>query len=535
MQRLHEDPAPAVWLSAHLPADATVAIDGLTFSVGAFDRMRAVLPSKMSLVALPTSSENLVDQIWAEDKAFPRPGPPASPVFAHPLVHAGKSVADKLSVVRNAMAGRQVTHHIVSGLDEVAWLLNLRGSDVEYNPLFWSYALVTPDSATLYTNSGRFTDNVASDLSGVGVKVAPYAGLVADLAYNMPAESSVWLDPAVCNYSLFEAVSSNDNVTSVVKAVGPIPLAKARKNNVELDGTRSAHLRDAVAMCEFLHWLETEVVANGNEPSECEAAEKLDSLRAAQDKFVSLSFPTISSSGSNGAIIHYRPMPDTCANVTTRDLYLLDSGGQYRDGTTDVTRTMHFGTPTDWQKECFTRVLRGHIAVDSAVFPKGTTGFILDAYARQPLWEIGLDYKHGTGHGVGSFSNVHEGPHSISFNLAAQNTPLEPGFLTSNEPGYYQTESEGKPGFGIRIETVCAVVDAKTSENAPDKERPFFTLEHLTFVPMQSKMMKTSLMSAVERKWVDDYHVECYEKVAPMLADNPAVLEWLKTNTQPLV
>jgi Xaa-Pro aminopeptidase len=534
MMRLHEDPSVDSWLASNMPEGAVIGVDGMTFSVGSYERLVTALASHNSTVtlqALPSTVPNFVDQVWGDD----RPPSPSAAVTVHAMKYAGKSAADKLDGVREAMRGKGATHLVVAGLDEVAWLLNLRGSDVEYNPVFWSYVVVTLDGATLYCESSKFSAGVAEALAADRVDVRPYGSLLEDLGEKVGSESCVWIDPTVCNYSILLAVQAHTSGKSsegtdsgdggIISVTGPIPLAKAKKNDVELAGVRAAHLRDAVAVVKFLAWLEAEVVEHGRRPTECEAGDKLDGLRAELDLYVSLSFPTISSSGANGAIIHYRPMPETCARIDGDHVYLVDSGGQYRDGTTDITRTVHFGSPTAWEKECFTRVLRGHIALDSAVFPRGTTGHLLDAFARRPLWEIGRDYKHGTGHGVGSALCVHEGPHVLSFKPAAQATALEAGFLTSNEPGYYETG-----GFGIRIENILAVAAAGGDKSGPD--RPFLEMETLTFVPMQHKMMEPELMTHTEKAWVDAYHAQCREKIAPLLADDPAALAWLERNTK---
>jgi Xaa-Pro aminopeptidase len=598
MMRMHEDVNVDQWLAENMPMGSVVAVDGATVSVGAFERMETCLTGRaapgVKLIALPPGVPNPVDDVWADQ----RPPAPASNVFVHRLEFAGQSVEEKLALTRSAMCSKDVTHIVITGLDEVAWLFNLRGSDVEYNPVFWSYAVVSLDDASLFVNAARLSKEANLALAANKVSISDYSALLPYLM-QLPNGSAVWIDPAVCNYAIFKAISASRTGTSgssasgtagegkavnvtVVKEQGPIPLAKAKKNETEIRGMRSAHVRDAVAMVKFLHWLEDQVTVQGKEPTECEAADKLDGLRAQQARFVSLSFPTISSAGSNGAIVHYRPMPETCSRITRDVVYLVDSGGQYLDGTTDVTRTMHFGTPSAWERECFTLVLRGHIALDTAVFPKGTTGHILDAFARRPLWAAGLDYKHGTGHGVGCFLNVHEGPHVLSFKPAAQATALAPGFLSSNEPGYYQAEEEeqqqeattttpgvvqedvrgsggdatrSSTGFGIRIENVCVVVDAPrpsrtcagvsglsgSSSSLPPRsaavggERPFYAFEHLTLVPLQRRMMEVGRMSALEIGWVDAYHAECRDKLSPLLADEPAVLAWLHANTVPVM
>lgn len=531
MMKIHEDPPVHDWLANNLPDNAIVAIDGMTISINAMNRFQSAVKNtdssrNISVISLPLDVPNLVDQVWGSA----RPALPASTVFIHPVQYAGVTVADKIRNLRREMMEKDVSMHIVAGLDEVAWLLNLRGSDVNYNPVFWAYVTITHTNVTLYTNSTRFDDDAMNLLKENNIKISSYESIISNLANETygPADC-VWLDPNVCNYAILHCLETAAPDLTILKKQGPIPLAKAIKNHVELDGMRTSHVRDGVALVKYLCWLEHQL-DEGNEPTECEGADKLDTLRSEQDKFVSLSFPTISSCGANGAIIHYKPEKKTCANITKNGIYLVDSGGQYRDGTTDVTRTMHFGDPSAWQKECFTRVLQGHIAIDLAIFPKGTTGHLLDGFARQALWSAGLDYKHGTGHGVGSFLNVHEGPHMISFRAQALGTALQPGFLTSNEPGYYEENA-----FGIRIESLCIVknADVKGPPNGvPDK--PFYAMEHITLCPIQTKMIEPTLLTTKELEWVNTYHKECYEKLAPHLEDDPTTLAWLKRHTTPL-
>ena len=532
MMRSHEDPSLEEWAATNLPDGSSVYVDGRTISVSAMKRFRnAVLatePSnRVTISSLSPDIPNLVDQVWGSA----RPAIPAATVFLHPIKYAGVSVGEKLEKIRQKMSERRATTLIVTGLDEVAWLLNLRGSDVDYNPVFWAYVVITESTVKLYVNETRFGEGLADHLKENSIEVAPYESLFTDLSSTKWDEKSrVWLDPKVCNFAIHAILEKSFSKIQILAKQGPIPLAKAKKCDTELDGMRSAHIRDGVALVKFLQWLENEVVALGSEPTECEAADRLDKFRSEQDLFVSLSFPTISSSGPNGAVIHYRPEVKTCRKITKEDVYLVDSGGQFRDGTTDVTRTMHFGEPSDWQKECFTRVLQGHIAIDTAVFPRGTSGLLLDTIARQALWRAGLDYKHGTGHGVGSYLNVHEGPHMISFKSQALATPLEAGFITSNEPGYYE-ENE----FGIRIENLCIVVKRDVKGPPTGAEKDYYGMEHLTFAPMQARMIDTNLLSETERKWVDDYHAECYEKLSGFLQDDPKTLAWLRENTRPLV
>lgn len=399
LMKMYEDPGVEEWAATNLPVGSVIGVDAATISIATMKRFKNALkragkPEQVTLKALPPG-DNLVDAVWGSE----RPPTPSSQVFMHDVAFAGMSVAKKLQAVRGAMRARNSTLHIVAALDEVAWLFNLRGSDVSFNPVFWSYATVSLDGATLYTNSDRFVDGVKDALKNDGVEIKPYDEIMNDLvSIKLSPGASVWIDPNTCNVGIHQVLSkrTGDDAVEFVTKMGPIQIMKAAKNEVELNGMRSCHVRDGAALVTFLCWLEDQVTNKGLEPTECEAAAYLDGLRRKLDKFVSLSFPTISSAGANGAIIHYRPMEDTCAKVTKNDMYLVDSGAQYRDGTTDVTRTIHMGTPTDWQRQCFTRVLRGHIALQRVVFPKGTTGHVLDAFARAPLWEGGLDYKHGT-------------------------------------------------------------------------------------------------------------------------------------------
>lgn len=326
--------------------------------------------------------------------------------------------------------------------------------------------------------------------------------------------------------------------------------AKAIKNSVELEGMRQCHLRDAAALCHYFAWLEDQL-AQGKQLSEVEAADKLEGLRRQQKDFVGLSFETISSTGSNGAIIHYKPEPETCKIIDPNLIYLCDSGGQYKDGTTDVTRTYHFGQPNDYEKRCFTRVLQGHIAIDRCVFPLGTTGYLLDPFARQALWKDGLDFRHGTGHGVGAFLNVHEGPHGIGTRASYNESPFAEGmtitngtynvfgvcdiwtqdlliltffFFINSEPGYYE---DGK--FGIRIENVLLVRKADTPHNFGG--RGYLGFEHVTLVPIGNKLIDQGLLSPEEKQWVNEYHVECLEKVGALLPKDSPGYKWLAKET----
>jgi Xaa-Pro aminopeptidase len=298
------------------------------------------------------------------------------------------------------------------------------------------------------------------------------------------------------------------------------------KNVTELEGFRQSHIRDGAALARYFSWLE-EQLKNGVVLNESQGSDQLEKFRSELDLFQGLSFTTISSTGPNGAIIHYKPDPNDCDIIKKDQIYLCDSGGQFLDGTTDVTRTWHFGTPTDEEKRAFTRVLQGHIAIDTSIFPTGTTGFIIDAFARRALWQDGLDFRHGTGHGVGHFLNVHEGPHGIGTRIILNNSPLKAGMTVSNEPGYY---ADGR--FGIRIESIVLVKEVKTPNNFGDKV--YLGFENVTMCPIHKKLVDTSLITEQERNWLNKYHEETFEKVSPLLKDDSRALEWLKRECSPL-
>ena len=333
------------------------------------------------------------------------------------------------------------------------------------------------------------------------------------------SEGPVVCDPLQLNWRLYAAIKSN-----VIEKPSPITLAKSKKNQSELNGIREAHIRDGAALTAFLNWL-TITVKSGAKLTECDVVDKLEEFRGRMEKHVGPSFSTISGYASNGAIIHYKPEKDTCSTLGTDSLFLLDSGAQYLDGTTDVTRTLCFGTPSQHMKDCFTLVLKGHIALAKAVFPAGTLGSRLDCLARTPLWEFGLDFNHGTGHGVGAYLNVHEGPQGITFRKKDNEVGFYEGMTTSNEPGYYE---EGN--FGIRIENVCIVVPANTPYNFNDKE--FLTLQDVTMTPISKDLMNMSLLNESEKAWINKYHATVRQNVSPLIQQYfPEAMEYLIQET----
>lgn len=417
------------WLVKELAGEDRVGIDPLLISAELFEKYdKALSKANIAMVAMP---ENLVDKIWDD-----RPPRPLNVVMTHPLQYSGKKWSDKVQEVRVAMAKEDAIATVVTALDEVAWLLNLRGSDIDYNPVFFAYVIVSLHDVRLFIDQSKLDQecrkHLMVDQEG-GVKIFGYDEVIVHVTdiTNQNVASKIWISKRSSHY-FSQAIPKEQCITKLT----PIALKKAIKNDVEITGMRNAHIRDAIALCEYFAWLEREVPKGC--VTEVSGAHQLELYRRELDDYVSLSFATISSSGPNGAVIHYCPTAETDRSLNTEELYLCDSGGQYRDGTTDVTRVLHFGLPTAYQRECFTRVLKGHIALCTAIFPSNTLGNRLDSFARYSLWDAGLDYLHGTGHGVGSFLNVHEGPQGIG--VRAYPEPLQAGMFISDGELYLECE-----------------------------------------------------------------------------------------------
>jgi Xaa-Pro aminopeptidase len=497
------------WLARVLGAGDAVGVDPKVISVEEARRLTEKLEGKG--IALRFVEENLVDLLWED-----RPSMPADPVFAQPEALAGESVASKLSRVQEEMVKEGADAHVVPTLDGVAWLFNLRGTDVPFNPVFVGYGMVTRRAAVLFVDPAKVGDPVRGALGGM-VSFQPYERLGEYLDEGVKGGWRFWIDPRVTSQWVLERLAGRRRP---MERPSPVIALKAVKNDVERRGMRACHVRDGAAMVRFLRWLEETVPLGG--VTECSAAARLDALRAEAPEFRGVSFETIAGYQGHGAVIHYRPDPATDCEIRPEGLLLVDSGGQYLDGTTDVTRTVALGPATQEQRERFTRVLKGHIGLARLRFPKGTTGRQLDAMARQHLWEVGLDYRHGTGHGVGCFLNVHEGPQSIS----ARDTgvALEPGMFVSNEPGYYH---EG--AYGIRIESVVMVTE---EEALKTQYGPFYAFETVTMVPIDRRLVDEAMLSAGERDWLNAYHAKVRERLFPELG--AADRMWLLGATEPL-
>ncbi|MCA1908755.1 MAG: aminopeptidase P family protein [Magnetospirillum sp.] len=451
---------------------------------------------------------NPVDRVWAD-----RPPPPCRPVVAHPLVFAGRTSAEKRLALSDTLRAERLDGAVLTDPASIAWLLNVRGDDVAYVPLPLSFAIVHGDGTVQWFLDPAKSSPALAEHLGDGVAIRHPDGFLTALG---AMKGRVRVDKATAPMAVVQALSVAG--VSVDQGADPCAQAKACKNPVELAGSRAAHRRDGAAMVRFLAWLDRQV-----DVDELTAAERLCQFRAEGQHFRGLSFPTIAGAGPNGAIVHYRSSERTNRKLLPGQLFLLDSGAQYLDGTTDVTRTLAIGTPSAEMRHRFTLVLKGHIAIAQATFPEGTTGSQLDILARRALWAHGLDYDHGTGHGVGSYLSVHEGPQRIS-KVGTGAVPLRAGMIVSNEPGYYKAGA-----YGIRIEALVAVEERPLPEGG---ERPLLGFETLTLVPIDKKLVEVGLLDGGERTWLDAYHARVWDDVAPLVDD--AARDWLKRATAPL-
>lgn len=500
------------WLAERLQQGQTLVVDGQVLGLALAQQLRSAMGAKG--VRIDTTLD-LIDHAWDE-----RPGLPDAPIYEHAAPQATVSRADKLRQVREAMTRHGVTHHLISSVDDVAWLFNLRGSDVSYNPVFLAHALLDANGATLFVQPGKIDAALAQRLAADGVRIAPYADARATLG-ALPADARVLIDPRRVTLGLRESLPTT---ATIVEAINPSTLLKSRKNAAEAQFVRQAMEQDGAAMCAFYAWFEA-AMARGEAISELTIDERLSAERARRPGFVGLSFPTIAGFNANGAMPHYRATEDAFARIEGDGLLLIDSGAQYLGGTTDITRVWPIGRITDDHRRDYTLVLKGTIALSRAAFPRGTLSPMLDALARAPLWAHGLDYGHGTGHGVGYFMNVHEGPQSISKAVPDANMAMEPGMITSIEPGLY------RPGqWGVRIENLVLNVSFDTPEKGQFGEMLAF--ETLTLCPIDTRCIAVALLSDDELAWLNAYHAEVRRRLAP-LVDGEA-LAWLNTRTEPL-
>lgn len=490
------------WLLSHLTPGSVVGFDPWLHTVQDIRKLTKSLAAK-NIVLRPT--DNLIDQIRTE-----QPARPNAPITAYPLELSGKSAKDKITDILGD-AGIATGDHIVLTLpDSICWLLNIRGSDVSHTPIAHCFATIAGDGSVALFTDATLTPEISAHL-GKDITVLPYAGFGAYLAAL--SGGTALIDPASAPQAILDYL--DDSLIKMIEAPDPCQLPKARKNPVEISSTTKAHLRDGAAMCEFLCWLDRTLPQG--ELTEIDVVKRLESFRRATNMLQDISFETICGSGPNGSIVHYRVTESSNRAINPGELLLVDSGGQYLDGTTDITRTIAVGQVGEAEKSCFTRVLQGMIAMSRACWPKGLAGQHLDAIARVPLWQAGLDYDHGTGHGVGAYLSVHEGPARLS---RTGDIPLDAGMILSNEPGYYRAGQ-----FGIRIENLILV------EEAPDltaiEDRQMLRFRTLTHVPIDKSLIQIDMLSQAERDWLNTYHQATFD----MLFDHVSAdcKDWLRT------
>ena len=496
------------WLAQHLGAGQVLSVDGMVLGL-ATARMLERQAAQSGFI-LKTDTD-VTDLIWHDRASLP-----TAAVYSHMAPFAVVSRAEKLAQVRGRMQELGAQHHLISTVDDIAWLLNLRGGDVSYNPVFISHLLLNAEQGTLFIAEGKVPGPIAAELAADGIQIAAYDNTIAALS-ALPADSSVLIDPRRVTFGLRSAIPAS---AKVIEAINPSVFFKSRKTAGEAQFIREAMEQDGAALCEFFSWLDK---ALGQERiTEITIDEQICAARARQPHFISPSFGTIAGFNANGAMPHYRATPASHAVIEGDGLLLIDSGGQYLNGTTDITRVVAIGEVSQAQKRDFTLVLKGMINLSRAHFPTGTLSPALDTLARIPLWQEGINFGHGTGHGVGYFLNVHEGPQSISPTIAEPHMALLPGMVTSNEPGIY------RPGqWGVRIENLILTTDA-----GDEGFGSFLKFETLTLCPIDTRCLDTSLMRDDEIAWLNDYHDTVRARLSPRVSGN--ALEWLHRATQPV-
>jgi Xaa-Pro aminopeptidase len=497
LQKMKDQTKPEYidWAALNLPNGAKVGIDGRLFSIAQYKEMERLFAAKGIQVV---ANLDLVDRLWED-----RPAVMANEIFEHDIQYAGKSRADKIALVRKNMARLGVQNYLITALDDIGWFFNIRGSDVDYNPVTYAFAVVNTNTVHLFIQSSKVPAAVKASLEADGVELQEYDAIEAHLASL--TDTSILLAASQTNYLLYSALPES----CVVKMdISIVQCLKGRKNATEQSWLRNVMVKDGVAVSRFIKWIEDNI--GKIKITELSASNRLHEFRAEQDLFFGDSFPAISSYRGNGAIIHYKVTEESDTELHPNGIYLIDSGGQYIDGTTDITRTLTLGEPTEEEKKCYTLVLKGHIGVAALTFPEGTRGNQIDVMARQPFWQYGLNFRHGTGHGVGFFMNVHEGPQRIGPGAdGAFSIAIIAGMYTSNEPGFYK---EGE--FGMRIENLMLTQKAEETEYGQ-----FLHFETITLAPLENKLVDVSLLTEAERKWYNDYHAEVLDKLGSQMTE----------------
>ena len=486
------------WLIDTLKPGEKVAVNAQMFSVNAY----AAMKSELEIVGIDLVSVDVMKEVWTD-----RPALPKKPFYVFDLKYSGQSTTDKIAATRAEMAKLRSQVFVMSALDDIAWLFNIRGNDVDFNPVVIAYALVEENDVTLFVDQDKLTEETKTYLASVGVRIKAYDAIYSVLE-QIESSKTVLIDGAKLNRALYESIPA---ACTKRNAMSPVFKLKSIKNEVEMAGVRQAMVKDGVALTRFFIWLE-ENLKSGN-LNEVNVDQKLYEFRSKQENFKGESFSTIAGYGPHGAIVHYRAVPESASTLKPENLFLLDSGGQYLEGTTDITRTVALGTPTVKQKIDFTLVLKGHIALATAKFPSGTRGSQLDILARKAMWDLGINYGHGTGHGVGHFLNVHEGPQNIR--MDENPISLQEGMFMSNEPGLYRTNQ-----YGIRTENLIHVIKAEKTEFGE-----FLKFETVTLFPIDKELIDVEMMSDEDIDWLNNYHKRVYDSLAQKLDENER--EWL--------
>jgi len=493
------------WLNKNLPNGSTVGIDGNLCTINQHDRYQKMLGEHDNTL---DTRFDLIADVWKN-----RPEIPTNEIFEHEEKYAGKSRAEKLKNIREKMKAQNAEYHLVTTLDDIAWIYNIRGCDIDFNPVCVCYTLIEEKESFLYINEKKVPDSLKNRLLEDNVSIKPYSGLIADLN-NLSQESTLFFDKSKCSVNLYRSINAQKVNGATIST-----MMKGIKNEIEVQHSREVMAKDGAAIAKTFYWIE-QSLKNGDSITEADVADMLAHNRSKMEGYKGESFPAIIGYKGNGAIIHYRPEHNNCATLKPEGILLADSGGQYLNGTTDITRTIALGTPTKEEKRNFTLVLKGNIALNKVTFPQGTTGAQLDILARMNLWNHGLNYGHGTGHGVGFFLNVHEGPQGIAgMNSSNGRTAFQSGMITSNEPGFYKEGS-----YGIRVENLMVTV--------PSDHDGFLEFETLTLYPMDIKLIDEAIFSKSEKAWLNKYHYHVLKMVGPYLEGD--VKSWFELRCRPM-
>ena len=503
------------WLAAHLAEGDSVAVDGNVLSIAEQDRLLdAFEANDITLI----TERDLLTEVWTD-----RPALPAASLYVHDAQFLAQSAIDKLAAVRAGMAEAGATHHLLSSLDDIAWLTNLRGADVDYNPVFLAHMLISENDATLFIDNNKVSSEIAQSLKDSGITIADYEA-VQDALGTLTADDLLLLDPSKVAVGTLSKMADG---VGFIEQMAPSTLLKSVKSDADIDHVREAMRQDGAALCEFFATFEQRL-ADGEHLSELDVDSMLIEVRSQQPHYVSPSFPTIAGFNENGALPHYRATPEKFSYLEVNEgeggLLLIDSGAQYQNGTTDITRVVGIGQVSTEHKRDFTTVLKAHIALAKAHFPDGIASPLIDAICRAPLWQAQMDYGHGTGHGVGYFLNVHEGPQVIAYSASIpKERAMKEGMISSNEPGLYR---EGK--WGIRIENL--MVNKRIAQPVETEFGNFLNFETITYCPIDTRLIEPSLLSQIEVDWLNDYHRQVYAELKNRV--DGAALDWLTERTQ---